>query len=557
MFGTDRILSLDIGASKLVMAEFRVLRPEGLELTRFATVSLGVEPESEADPSAYIVAAIRELMRNPGFRPGPVAVSISGQVVFPRYVKLPPVTPDKIAQIVRYEAQQNVPFPINEVVWDYQLVGQDSGELSVMLVAVKTDVVKNITDCVQAAGLEPELVDVSPMALYNAVRYNYADLPGCTMILDMGARSTNVVFAEGSRIFSRTIPVAGIAITKELMKEFELGFGDAEQLKLAHAFVGLGGAYEGHEVGVADRTSKIVRSVMTRLHAEVSRTINFYRSQQGGSQPSLVLLAGGTSAIANVSTFLKDKLKTEVDYLNPFRNVTVSSSISADQIGQSVHLLGEVVGVALRRVLSCPVEINLLPPDLVARRVFQRRLPFLGMAAAGLVLIMLVFWVYLHRMRAMSEERAARVQSRIEQLAAPNERLQRLGREKADVSGRIQRLAGVIRARTRWMEILDALQARMIPGMWLVALEPEADAEGGEPTRISIRGVGFDDEVSHEAVSEFAARLKGVGYFSDNVQVKRIKPVPETDYATEFIIEVGLRPDAAPPRAEAPAGAKG
>ena len=220
MLGSDRILALDIGNSKLVLAEFKIINSQSLELVNYAVSPLGFDPETTPDASAYIVSGIRDALRMSGIRPGPVAVSVSGQMVFPRYVKLPPVTPDKIAQIVKYEAQQNVPFPMDEVVWDYQLVGQETGELSVLLVAVKGELVKNMTDCVEAAGLDPILVDVSPLALYNTVRYNYSDLPGCTMILDMGARSTNVVFVEGTKIFSRSIPVAGMAITKDVMKEF-------------------------------------------------------------------------------------------------------------------------------------------------------------------------------------------------------------------------------------------------------------------------------------------------------------------------------------------------
>lgn len=555
MLGQDRILALDIGASKLVVAEFKLTKPSGLELLNYAVAPLGVDPDSTADPSAYIVSAIRDILRNSGIRPGPVALSISGQMVFPRYVKLPPVAPDKISQIVRYEAQQNVPFPIEEVVWDYQLIGQETGDLSVMLVAVKGELVKNLTDCVEAAGLDPVLVDVSPMALYNTVRYNYSDLPGCTMILDMGARSTNVVFVEGNRIFSRSIPVAGIAVTKDVMKEFELSFEEAEQLKVAHAFVGFGGAYEGHEVGVADRTSKIVRNVMTRLHAEVTRTINFYRSQQGGSQPTMVLLAGGCSIIPHVNTFLKDKLKMEVDYLNPFRNVAVNASIPSDKIGAEVNLLGEVVGLALRRTLSCPVEINLLPPQLVARKVFQRRLPFFAMAAVGLILIMLVFWVFLHRMRAMAEDRLVKVHSRVTQLTGPNERLNALGKQKEEVLSKAGVLSDLIVSRTRWMTILEDLHSRMVDGMWLTAVTPVVKNDNGVTTlRLTIQGMGFSDKVSHQAVTDFAMSLKNVGYLSEDVQIRKIKPVSGTDYVSEFVIDAGLNEKPAAPKAEKAAG---
>lgn len=553
MFGSDRVLSLDIGASKLVLAEFKAVKPQGLELVNYAITPLGVDIENTPDPSAYIVSGIRDALRESGIHPGPVTISISGQMVFPRYVKLPPVTPDKISQIVRYEAQQNVPFPIDEVVWDYQLVGQEMGELSVLLVAVKGDLVKNLTDCVEAAGLDPVLVDVSPLALYNAVRYNYADLPGCTMILDIGARSTNVVFVEGARIFSRSIPVAGVAITKDVMKEFELSYEEAEQLKVAHAFVGFGGAYEGHEVGVADRTSKIVRNVMTRLHAEIVRTINFYRSQQGGSQPVMVLLAGGCTVIPHLNTFLKEKLKTEVDYLNPFRNVAVSTAISAEKIAADVNLLGEVVGLGLRRSLSCPVEINLLPPALVARRIFQRRLPFLALTAVGLTLIMLVFWMFLHRMRAMAEERLGMVQSRVEALTAPNNALNDVDTRKRVVLDKANSLTDLIRERTRWLTIINDLHSRLIDGMWLTAVEPDGRADEGKPaTRLVIHGMGFNDKVSHQAITDFASSLKGVGYFAD-VQIKKVKPVSATDYVNEFTIEIGLNDKPAAPSPAKPA----
>lgn len=559
MFGSDRVLALDVGASKLVLAQFKVVKPRGLELTDYAVSPLGFDPDATPDPSAFIVAALRDALRaNSGIRPGPVALSISGQMVFPRYVKLPPVTPDKISQIVRYEAQQNVPFPIDEVVWDYQLVGQDSGELSVMLVAVKGDAVKNLTDCVEAAGLDPVLVDVSPLALYNTVRFNYFDLTGCTMILDMGARSTNVVFVEGNRIFSRSIPVAGIAITKDVMKEFELSFEEAEQLKIAHAFVGFGGAYEGHEVGVADRTSKIVRNVMTRLHAEVSRTINFYRSQQGGGQPSLVLLSGGCSVIPHANTFLKEKLKMEVDYLNPFKNVAVSTTIPSQKVGSELHLLGEVVGLALRRALSCPVEINLMPPQLVAKRVFQRRLPFLGMAGIGVILLMLVFLVFLQRMKGMAEERLVKVDARVSVLEAPCQGLKDLASEKAVVDAKITALGDRIHARTRWLQIMEELHSRVPEGMWLTSLDETQPPDKPNESILMIQGMGFNDKVGHSTITDFANKLKGVGYFSDST-LKKVRPVPQTDYLNEFTIEVNLNEKPLSPAvrkaaAEKPAG---
>ncbi len=559
MFASQRILSLNIGASKLVLAEFGMARSGGLELVRYGIAPLGVDPDSTADASAYIVSALRDLLRESGIRPGPVAVSIAGQVVFPRYVKLPPTTPDKVGQMVRYEAQQNVPFPMDEVVWDYQLIGQEgSGDLSVMLVAVKTDIVENLTACIEAAGLEAERVDVSPMALYNVVRYNYSDLGGCTMVLDMGARATNVIFVEGGRIFSRSIPVAGIAITKELMKEFELSFEDAEQLKLSHAFIGFGGAYEGPEVGVADRTSKLVRNVMTRMHAEINRTINFYRSQQGGSAPSMVLLAGGTAQIRHTATFLKDKLKTEVDYLNPFRNVAVSGEIPAERIARELYSLGEVTGVALRGAVACPVEIDLIPPAAARKRALRKSVPFYAICFAAVVAALLAGAVFVLRMQKLHEDRLAHVEARLKEFESPNRSLMKIEAEKSSVLEKVEQLNAPREARTLWLQMLKDVHGCMVDGMWLTGLRPVTVGSGaGAYDAIEISGMAFRDKVKDEAISEkFIGALRNAGSFSDKpdrIKLKRIKPVPGTDYATEFIIEAGLRrplaggvPDAVP-----------
>ncbi len=564
MLKTDRILALDIGASSLKMAEFISLKSGGIELIKHSISSLGLDPHSDSDRLSYIAGTIQEMLAEHQIKPGPVLISVSGQSVFSRFVKLPPVDQDKVYQIVSYEAQQNVPFPIEEVVWDYQLIGGTEDDLDVMLAAIKGDIIADLTDCVEQAGLLPDLVDVAPMALYNAVRYNYSDLDECALIIDMGARSTDLVFLEENRVFSRSIPVAGNAITQQIMREFELDFSDAEDMKKAHAFVAWGGAYEAPPGEVADKVSKSVRSVMTRLHAEINRSINFYRGQQEGGQPKRILLTGGTSVIPYTDVFFKDKLKAEVEYLNPFMNVAVADSISAEDIGRDAHMLGEVVGLALRRVLTCPIEINLMPPRVVSDKEFRKKHPVLLAAAYGFVVLLIVWCVYFLRLSQLSEQRLQLVQERVRALQVVEAQLHEPEYLIADAKEKIDRVHALVEEQTHWAEILDEVNKLLPDGVWLTTVVPireRIEVEGDEPvTRrrvamttepaattagdiksIEISGLGYTDKIPNaQPIYAFRDALRESEYFTERTEIDRLPPVPPNTYVREFRILLQL-----------------
>lgn len=546
MAKSRRILALDIGASKLVLAEFNAVPGQVPELLKYGIGYFGADVENETDLSAYIVSTVRDIMREHGIKKAPLVMAVSGQAVFPRFVKLPPVSGDKIYQMVQYEAEQNVPFPINEVVWDYQLIEDpESEELNVMLVAVKTETVVKLTDCVVAADLEPEVVDVAPMALYNLVRFNYPDLEGCTMVLDIGSRSSNLIFIEGQRIFSRSMPVAGNAITNELMKEFEVTFEEAEDLKKEHGFVAFGGVYAGPDSEIADRVSKVVRNVITRLHAEVNRSINFYRSQQGGSPPSLVLLCGGSSIIPHTDTFFREKLQIQVEYLNPFINVAVGAGIDGEQAGMDVHMLGEVAGLAVRSALKCPVEINLMPPNLVAKKTLRRRQPFFALSAVGLVLVLFCWWAYFAQAKGIFTKRETFITGRIAELSGIQRSLDNAKKLQVQVQSDFDYLSSLVEQRTRWVRMLEDIHSCMQDGMWLTSVRPMS-SDGVNITDIEIAGKGFADKLRDNPadtplIEQFKNRLSEKKMFTERTKITYQPAQKPGDFAREFTILLNLK----------------
>src|SRR5881296_2486809 len=245
MLNTKSFLAVDFGAGSLKLAEFEVNEAGGLRLKQFGIKSLGAEGAQESTREATILKALQAMITEKGIKAKTVNVCAPGFHVFSKFVKLPPVDAGKVTQIIQYEAQQNVPFPLEEVVWDYQILGSTpGGELEVLLVAIKADIVEGLFRTAEAAGLRVQLVDVSPAGLCNAFRYNYGDLDGCTMLLDVGAKTSNLLFFEKGKVYSRGINIGANSITQDFSKESRLSFADAERLKIEQGFVSLGGAYE-------------------------------------------------------------------------------------------------------------------------------------------------------------------------------------------------------------------------------------------------------------------------------------------------------------------------
>src|ERR1043165_3458441 len=417
MLNSKSFLAVDFGAGSLKLAEFEVNEAGGLRLTQYGLKSLGAEGAQETAREATILKALQEMLSERGIKGKHVNVCAPGFHVFSKFVKLPPVDAGKVTQIIQYEAQQNVPFPLEEVVWDYQILGTTpTGELEVLLVAIKGDVVEGLFRTAEAAGLRVQLVDVSPAALCNAFRYNYGDLDGCTMLLDVGAKTSNLLFFEKGKVYSRGINIGANSITQDFAAESKLKFAEAERLKVEQGFVSLGGAYEEPENPQQAAISKIARQVMTRLHIQVNQTIQFYRGQQGGSAPQRLFLSGGASIMPYTAQFFAEKLNLPVEYFNPFRNVQIDPSIDLEELAKVAHSFGEVVGLGLRNVAQCPVEMNLMPKSSLKRQQLNQKKPYFIATIFSLVAVVLAYGGFYYKTADIKREALAKISTQVNPL---------------------------------------------------------------------------------------------------------------------------------------------
>jgi len=512
-----RILSLSLGTQTIGLAEFKTVQNGGFILASYQTRELMADPATDATRLAQAKLVLEEMVQAAKLKGAKVNYAVSSQSVFTRFVKLPSVGEEQVDQIVTFEAQQNVPYPINEVVWDYQLVDSgDSAQVEVVIVAIKADLLDDINESIEQGGLKTTLVDVAPMALYNAFRYNYSDVTGCSLIIDIGSRTTNLIFIEPHKVFSRSIPNGGSTITQQIAKEFNEAFQQAEERKRRDGFVSLGGAYAEPEDPDVARVSKMVRNSMTRLHAEIARSISFYRAQQGGSQPEHIYLSGGSSTLPYMREFFHEKFQLPVEFFNPLRNVAVGSNLNVEDIGRNAHRMGELVGLALRGTSNCPMELNLRPASVVRRHQLSEKRPFLIAAGLCVFLALTAWWLYFEQAAEATAEATTKLEPKIAEL----ERFDRqIAAIKTDIKAQQETAIPLLMAvdeRNYWVRVIDDINARLPKDyVWITSFDmtkTTGKAETGAPAPATTTGGGRG---KGRAATGPALLLKGLYLWND------------------------------------------
>jgi type IV pilus assembly protein PilM len=503
MLNSKSFLAADFGAGSLKLAEFEQNEAGGLRLKQYGIKALGLEGSQESTREAAILKALQELLSERSFGSRQINVCAPGFHVFSKFVKLPPVDTSKVTQIIRYEAQQNVPFPLDEVVWDYQILGTSAtNELEVLLVAVKSEIVEGLFRAAEGAGLRLKLVDVSPAALCNAFRYNYGDLEGCTMLLDIGAKTSNLLFFEKGKVYSRSINIGANSITQDFANETKMRYAEAEEVKIEKGSVSLGGAYAEPEDPHAAAISKIARQVMTRLHIQVNQTIQFFRGQQGGSAPQRLFLSGGASIMPYTAQFFAEKLNLPVDYFNPFRNIEIDPGLDLEELSKYAHSFGEVVGLGLRDLAHCPVEMNLMPKSSIQRQEFAHKKPYLIASVFSLALVVFAIYLAEDRIGDVRHHKLEEIKEPLAKLTQISQQLSTAINERTRLKGEADQMEALADSRFYWINLLTELRSVLMKaedatkaslqaptGVWVVTFSPVLP-DGSRLGGVSAQGGG-------------------------------------------------------------------
>jgi len=486
-----RRLVLDVGAGEVRIGEISPDKKGFPVFTMLQSRPLISDPTKPAEFFPAVLEAVGTLAKEMGIKTGFCSICLGGPAVFTRVIKLPLTDPAQVEQMVGFEAQQAVPA-IEEACWDFQVFppGQaGAAELEALIVAIKRETVTETMAAASAAGLKTDMVDLAPTALINAFRYQYPEVESCTLVLEIGARATNILLIEGKKIFCRVVPLGGVSVTQAIAADLQESFAGAEVLKKAKGFVHPGGSYEEPAEEQVARISKLARGVMTRLHTEVERSITFYRSQQAGGRPTRVLLAGGGAALGLTDLFFREKLKVPVEYFQSFRRIAIGPRVNRAEIGKNFASWASLVGAGLRALPDSPCRINILGSEQKAAANRTKDLPAMVAAGIGLGLILLLpgvhgFWQSARLQAVISPQTAV-----VEEAEAALSQITAEQKKATDILNLANQALNLEEERIRWPILLEEIRSKSLPGLWVTSLKLSESTLGGEGEGASAKSI--------------------------------------------------------------------
>lgn len=384
---SDAIWAIDLGNNSLkalhLMAVGDVVQVIGFDNVPHGKI-LSSSGIGAAEREELVAVSLRQFVQRNDVGYDPIIISVPSQNSFARFVTLPPVEAKRLPEIVRFEAAQQIPFDMGEVQWDWQLLSNpDDAEKKVGLFAIKNDIVNASMEPFEREELSISYVQMAPMALYNYLLFDRPDLLNsdkrATVIVNIGADSTDLVVCTASTVWQRCIMMGGNAFTSAIASTFKLGFEKAEKLKRTAPVS-----------KYARQIFQAMRPVFTDWASEVQRSIGFYTSSNPDVKLVRVVAMGGGTKLRGLTKYLQQTLQIPVEKPDAFKRLAVMPGVSAAKFHESVADFGVVYGLGLQGLGMARIESNLLPSSVARSMAWAGKMKYFIGAAAMVFVVSLM-----------------------------------------------------------------------------------------------------------------------------------------------------------------------
>ena len=411
------------------------------------------------------------------------------------------------------------------MVWDSQVVGDDGVETEVLFIAAKSNVVDEFCGYVSGAGFTADSISAATVLDYNTLQFAYPDLDDDVLLINIGARSTNLLFRNPDGFFVRNIQLGGNSLTQNIADSLGKPFSQAEAVK--HKFFAENNGYSEDDAGAKLLTS-CAESFMRRMSQEITRSIVNYRRQKGGAAPKRILLNGRGSMLKGLSEQLSATQKVEVEFFDPLQNVTLDGSIDTE-----IEVLrlqtSEIIGEACRGMIPNAAGVNLLPETIQEEMAFSRKKPFLLLAAACLAIAPFPALVAYMNANAVYSEQVQAIDSGLQPLRNNQAQIQDYQQQAEEASQAIQRVEGLVNSKSNWIQFFAELQnsLHLAEDVWLDKLNV-------------VREQAEDGKSSYEVVVEGQLLIRESANGAEEVDVdvltEQLKSLRSSFEDSEFIV---------------------
>ncbi|MBK9127106.1 MAG: pilus assembly protein PilM [Phycisphaerales bacterium] len=385
MASTTAVWGIDVGQCALKAVKLRPGVEGQVELVAFDLIEHPkILSQPDADRDELIAQSLKKFAERNPIQGDRFVIGVPGQQTFARFCKMPPLDlkkdAKKIPELVMYEATQQIPFDINDVVWDYQVFTTEGNpDIEVGIFAIRKDLIRKHLGFFSAVGIAPTAVQAIPAALYNFAKFDVLqpDAGGAIVLVDVGAQNTDLIIVEPNSAWTRNIPIGGNSFTEALVRQFKVSFGKAEQLKRTAAT---------HQY--ARQIFQAMRPVFAELVAEIQRSLGFYSSTHREVELRTVLALGSAFHLPGLQKYLENNLQLAggVQKLEKFNKLAASEASEKPLFKDNLLTFGAAYGLALQGLGLSRISASLLPPDLARIAVWRKKRPFFVATAASLLL---------------------------------------------------------------------------------------------------------------------------------------------------------------------------
>ena len=535
-------LIINCGASHVSVAEFGTASGR-LVLESFQMQELNYDYSVQENWLNALTFALKTMKVS-----GKATIIAPSMLLLTKTIKIPHVEPDRRAEVIAFEAEKNIPYPIADVAWDYQIISDDGVETEIFLTSMKSSAADEFCAALTSVGVIPTSIEASSILDYNT--WKYCGLENDVIILNVGAKFSNMLIARDDGVFVRSIPVGGNALTQHIADSIGRNFETSEELKLRFFSTSEHSGNSG-----AEHFTSAAKSVMQRIGIELKRSILNYRRTGRVATPKNIYLTGRASLLSGFAEYLAEDQKMSVEYLDALANVSVSPKVNQALLTSCSSQVSELVGEAVRMLMPDAMGVNLLPRHIVEETEFARKRPLMLLSAAILALAVVPPFMYLSKALSSDKDFSEEFIKATPELEARYAKLQENEKIAKSYTEKIAGLEGLAKSKSNWINLFIDLEARLMEqkDVWLDNLRVVRTGEGKNQKynleltgRLLIREFNPDDPTAYDPTKAVERINKLLASFTSSSFIKKFENVrtdPSTPRILKFDFTLVVNPD--------------